>query len=151
VTVNLRVAGIRSRSATALSACGTSAREARAGGRRVLRARTAEVAARHGEQAATGGKAFIARLLAFVIRMHTLERSTARRIFQLDESSKKVQVDMLAGERGYGRRALDKFAGGFIHHRNLLVARVKITSYNLHRSAPFSEPWSSTATKSTRR
>jgi hypothetical protein len=38
--------------------------------------------------------------------------------------------------------ALDQFAGLVIGHGNLMVARVKITSYNQHRSAPFSEPWS---------
>ena len=33
--------------------------------------------------------------------------------------------------------ALGQFAGRRVHHRDLLLARVKITSYNLHRSAPF--------------
>jgi len=33
---------------------------------------------------------------------------------------------------------------------NLLIARLKITAYDQHCSAPFSEPWSPTATKCTR-
>jgi hypothetical protein len=33
--------------------------------------------------------------------------------------------------------SLGQLPSGFIHHRNLLIARVKITSYNEHRSAPF--------------
>jgi hypothetical protein len=37
---------------------------------------------------------------------------------------------------------LDQLPGGIVHHRNQLIARVKIASYNDHRSAPFSEPWS---------
>src|SRR5690242_21676898 len=32
---------------------------------------------------------------------------------------------------------LDQFARLVVQHRNLLIARVKITSYNQHRSAPF--------------
>ncbi len=41
--------------------------------------------------------------------------------------------------------AFGQLAGDIIHHRNLLVARMKITSYNQPAtagSAPFSEPWS---------
>jgi hypothetical protein len=39
--------------------------------------------------------------------------------------------------------ALDKqLAGLFSGHGNLLIAGMKITSYNDHRSAPFPEPWS---------
>src|ERR1700686_534219 len=41
-------------------------------------------------------------------------------------------------------------SGGIFGHGNLLIAGVKITAYNHHCSAPFSEPWSSTATKFTR-
>src|ERR1700694_154977 len=38
--------------------------------------------------------------------------------------------------------SLDQLSGGFVHHSDLLVALVKITTYNEHCSAPFSEPWS---------
>jgi hypothetical protein len=33
--------------------------------------------------------------------------------------------------------SLQQFSRGIVHHGNLLIARVKITSYNEHRSAPF--------------
>jgi hypothetical protein len=33
--------------------------------------------------------------------------------------------------------SLHQFSRGFVHHGNLLIARVKITSYNQHCSAPF--------------
>ncbi len=46
---------------------------------------------------------------------------------------------------------LDQLTGIGIHHRDLLIARVKIASYNpLIARLLSSEPWSSTATKSTR-
>jgi len=38
---------------------------------------------------------------------------------------------------------LGQLSARLVHHRNLLIARVKITAYNPHCSAPFSEPWSS--------
>src|SRR6267142_6542629 len=37
----------------------------------------------------------------------------------------------------------EQLAGLFSGHGNLLIACVKITSYNQHCSAPFPEPWSS--------
>src|SRR6266404_1394631 len=37
----------------------------------------------------------------------------------------------------------EQLAGLFPGHGNLLIACVKITSYNQHCSAPFPEPWSS--------
>jgi hypothetical protein len=46
--------------------------------------------------------------------------------------------------------SLDQLPSGFIHHRNLLIARVKITAYNHHRSAPFFRALVVSATKSTR-
>jgi hypothetical protein len=36
-----------------------------------------------------------------------------------------------------------QLSGFFSGHGNLLIACVKITSYNQHCSAPFPEPWSS--------
>ena len=36
----------------------------------------------------------------------------------------------------------EQFGSLFSGHGNLLIACMEITSYNQHRSAPFSEPWS---------
>lgn len=61
-----------------------------------------------------------------------------------------VQIDQIEELTTLAVQTLDDFAGLRIQHRNLLEARMEITSYNQHTRLLSSESWSQCTAKFTR-